>query len=183
MIYCHHVGTLQLNRWFQGNFSNEPSVIHLYNLAALEAGSVSIHNNCYNSLLYLIFSGGYESFSSLYPNYISHSERKDNQVTLGLSSLNLVEAPSPKSGETTPSPAFPIEVIENLYLGNHQCSMDSTALARNNIRYILNVTPNLPNHFEGNCDIDITYKQIPIQDHWSQNLSAYFPEAIAFIGE
>lgn len=136
-------------------------------------------------LIYIILSfllGGYEEFQSSHPEFVSQSERKDNQVTLGLSSLNLVEPPSPKSGEITPSPAFPIEVIKNLYLGNAKCSMDSEALVQNNIRYILNVTPNLPNHFEGDCSVDITYKQIPIQDHWSQNLSAYFPEAIAFIG-
>lgn len=106
----------------------------------------------------------------------------DRQVTIGLSTLSLVEEPSPKSGDITPSPAFPIEVVKNLYLGNAKCSMDSEALLQNNIRYILNVTPNLPNHFEGSSDVNITYKQIPITDHWSQNLSAYFPEAIAFIG-
>ena len=136
------------------------------------------------NILLLCSAAGYEDFSRRYPDYITVcAQSEDNQVTLGLSSLNLVEPSSPKSGEITPSPAFPIEVIKNLYLGNAKCSMDSEALLQNNIRYILNVTPNLPNHFEGSCDVDIKYKQIPIQDHWSQNLSAYFPEAIAFIGK
>jgi len=72
--------------------------------------------------------------------------------------------------------------MENLYLGNAQCARDSAALTEHNIKYILNVTEDLPNHFEG-TDCDIKYKQIPITDHWSQNLSHYFPAAIQFIGK
>uniref|UniRef100_H3A1W0 protein-tyrosine-phosphatase n=1 Tax=Latimeria chalumnae TaxID=7897 RepID=H3A1W0_LATCH len=45
--------------------------------------------------------------------------------------------------------------------------------------YVLNVTPDLPNIFEKNGEF--RYKQIPISDHWSQNLSQFFPEAIDFI--
>lgn len=130
-----------------------------------------------------LFTGGYKLFSSLYPEYIRREDSENCPVITGLSSLNLVEPLTPASSEATPSPSFPIEVIRNLYLGNAKCSMDSEALLKNNIRYILNVTPNLPNHFEGSSDVDVTYKQIPINDHWSQNLSLYFPEAIAFIGE
>lgn len=46
---------------------------------------------------------------------------------------------------------------------------------------MLNVTPDLPNVFEdlGN----IKYMQIPITDHWSQNLASHFPKAIEFIGK
>lgn len=54
-------------------------------------------------------------------------------------------------------------------------------LSKYNIKYILNVTPNLPNMFEH--EGDFKYKQIPISDHWSQNLSQFFPEAISFIGK
>ncbi|XP_036389508.1 dual specificity protein phosphatase 7-like [Megalops cyprinoides] len=78
-------------------------------------------------------------------------------------------------------PAFPVQILPYLYLG---CAKDSTNLAvlgQHNIRYILNVTPNLPNVFEH--DGEFKYKQIPISDHWSQNLSQFFPEAISFIDE
>lgn len=78
-------------------------------------------------------------------------------------------------------PAFPVEILPYLYLG---CAKDSTnldVLGRYNIKYILNVTPNLPNMFEH--DRRFRYKKIPISDHWSQNLSQFFPEAISFIDE
>lgn len=73
-----------------------------------------------------------------------------------------------------------MEILPYLYLG---CAKDSTnldVLGRYNIKYILNVTPNLPNMFEH--DRRFRYKKIPISDHWSQNLSQFFPEAISFIG-
>ncbi|XP_037095071.1 dual specificity protein phosphatase 7-like [Syngnathus acus] len=78
-------------------------------------------------------------------------------------------------------PAFPVQILPYLYLG---CAKDSTnldVLGQYNIKYILNVTPNLPNMFEH--DGRFRYKQIPISDHWSQNLSQFFPEAISFIEE
>jgi len=89
---------------------------------------------------------------------------------------------SPGTGAGNGSqPAFPVQILPYLYLG---CAKDSTnldVLGQHNIKYILNVTPNLPNVFEH--EGHFRYKQIPISDHWSQNLSQFFPEAISFIGE
>ena len=76
---------------------------------------------------------------------------------------------------------FPVEILPHLYLGNAANSEDSESLARHRIQYILNVTPDLPNVFES--DGSIKYMQIPISDHWSQNLASFFPQAIQFIGE
>ena len=39
----------------------------------------------------------------------------------------------------------------------------------------------MPNKFEN--DTTFKYMKIPISDHLSQNLSQFFPEAIAFIGK
>lgn len=76
---------------------------------------------------------------------------------------------------------FPVEILPYLFLGNAANSEDSQALARHSIQYVLNVTPDLPNVFE---DLgSIKYMQIPITDHWSQNLASHFPKAIEFIDE
>uniref|UniRef100_A0A1Y1LV60 protein-tyrosine-phosphatase n=1 Tax=Photinus pyralis TaxID=7054 RepID=A0A1Y1LV60_PHOPY len=76
---------------------------------------------------------------------------------------------------------FPVEILPYLFLGNAANSEDSQALARHSIQYVLNVTPDLPNVFE---DLgSIKYMQIPITDHWSQNLASHFPQAIEFIGK
>jgi dual specificity MAP kinase phosphatase len=76
---------------------------------------------------------------------------------------------------------FPVEILPHLFLGNAANSEDSQSLERHGIQYILNVTPDLPNVFEavGNYK----YMQIPIADHWSQNLASHFPKAIEFIDE
>ena len=77
--------------------------------------------------------------------------------------------------------SFPVEVLPYLYLGNARSSADLDALYRNGIGYVLNVTPDVPNAFAAMTD-RFRYMQIPINDHWSQNMAAYFPDAIAFIG-
>ncbi|ALC45147.1 Mkp3 [Drosophila busckii] len=75
----------------------------------------------------------------------------------------------------------PVEIIPHLFLGNATHSCDSNALQKYNIKYVLNVTPDLPNEFE-NLGI-IKYLQIPITDHYSQDLAMHFPAAIHFIEE
>lgn len=105
----------------------------------------------------------------------AESEPDRDSMSCGLDSEG---ATPPPSGLL---PSFPVQIMPNLYLGSARDSANVESLAKLGIRYILNVTPNLPNLFEKNGDFH--YKQIPISDHWSQNLSQFFPEAIAFIGE
>lgn len=77
-------------------------------------------------------------------------------------------------------PPFPVQIVPFLFLGNEENSLDLDSLERHNIRYVLNVTHNLANAFEGH---GLKYMKIPIEDHWSQNLASFFPQAIAFIEE
>lgn len=81
----------------------------------------------------------------------------------------------------SPTANVPVEVIPHLFLGNAKNSADMNVLKNCGITYILNVTPNVPNKFEE--DSTFKYMKIPISDHLSQNLSRFFPQAIAFIGE
>ncbi|KAG6920717.1 dual specificity phosphatase 9, partial [Chelydra serpentina] len=83
--------------------------------------------------------------------------------------------------EAASPPSYPVQILPHLYLGSARDSANMETLARLGIRYVLNVTPNLPNLFEEQGGF--RYKQIPISDHWSQNLARFFPEAIAFIDE
>ncbi|XP_037901071.1 dual specificity protein phosphatase Mpk3 [Glossina fuscipes] len=75
----------------------------------------------------------------------------------------------------------PVEIIPGLFLGNAMHSCDARALQKYNIKYILNVTKDLPNVFEASGGIQ--YLQIPITDHYSQDLAMHFPAAIQFIEE
>uniref|UniRef100_A0A4W4F6B8 Uncharacterized protein n=1 Tax=Electrophorus electricus TaxID=8005 RepID=A0A4W4F6B8_ELEEL len=66
-------------------------------------------------------------------------------------------------------PSVPIQILPHLYLGCAKVSANLDLLGQHVIEYILNVAPNLPNVFEH--DGYFKYKQIPIVDHWSQNLT------------
>ena len=133
----------------------------------------------------LYFAGGFGSFQERCPHFcISLQEPSEEQTIIGLESLRIScdtesgveEVPTPTSSTT-----FPVQVLPYLYLGNARNSADMECLYNNSIRYILNVTLNVPNKFDN--DPNFKYMQIPISDHWSQNLAHYFPEAIKFIGE
>lgn len=154
--------------------------------------------------LRLLFSGGFTAFQNLNRDWFeagSPDEVPDSDLSLeNLRITPLSESgssdseggpgdPSCDSGldggsEASPAndPPFPVEILPYLFLGNAENSADLEALQRHKIRYVLNVTPNLPNAFEDK-GLGIKYMKIPIQDHWSQNLATFFPEAIAFIGK
>lgn len=71
-----------------------------------------------------------------------------------------------------PSACFPVQVLQNLYLGNAETAGDRTTLDRHNIRYIINVTKDLKNAFED--EPDFHYYTIPVDDSHSQNLKKEF---------
>ncbi|KPP59810.1 dual specificity protein phosphatase 6-like [Scleropages formosus] len=145
--------------------------------------------------------GGFSRFQAEFPALCetnldsSSSGSSPSAQVLGLGGLRISSDSSDIESDVDPSSAtdsdgsplsnpqssFPVEILPNLYLG---CAKDSTnldILEEFGIKYILNVTPNLPNLFENAGEFK--YKQIPISDHWSQNLSQFFPEAISFIDE
>ncbi|XP_006900048.1 PREDICTED: dual specificity protein phosphatase 9 [Elephantulus edwardii] len=154
--------------------------------------------------------GGFSQFQTMYPHLCEARMQNEGGAqaaqasppapVVGLGTLFLSsETPNTNSEQerqpandcqqsrgTTPPPRgllppFPVQIVPNLYLGTAQDSANLENLATLGIRYILNVTPNHPNLFEKNGVFH--YKQIPISDHWSQNLSQFFPEAITFIEE
>ncbi|CAG07070.1 unnamed protein product, partial [Tetraodon nigroviridis] len=145
--------------------------------------------------------GGFNKFQSDYPEHCetnldcSCPSSSPPASVLGLGGLRISsdcsdgesdrEPGSATESEGSPlpnnQPAFPVQILPYLYLGCAKDSSNLDVLSKYNIKYILNVTPNLPNMFEH--EGDFKYKQIPISDHWSQNLSQFFPEAISFIDE
>uniref|UniRef100_A0A8D3AR31 protein-tyrosine-phosphatase n=1 Tax=Scophthalmus maximus TaxID=52904 RepID=A0A8D3AR31_SCOMX len=143
--------------------------------------------------------GGFNKFQSEYPEHCetnldcSCPSSSPPASVLGLGGLRISSdcsdgesdrepgSATESEGSPLPSnqPAFPVQILPYLYLGCAKDSANLDVLSKYNIKYILNVTPNLPNMFEH--EGDFKYKQIPISDHWSQNLSQFFPEAISFI--
>lgn len=132
--------------------------------------------------------GGFRNFEENYPEFCEGQEDKTTEKDiLGLSSLKIAEdsaygtCDSEDGDLDSPTSKVPVKVIPYLFLGNAKNSADLNVLKDHGITYILNVTPNVPNKFEN--DSTFKYMKIPISDHLSQNLSQFFPEAIAFIDE
>ncbi|KAK6175402.1 hypothetical protein SNE40_013873 [Patella caerulea] len=131
--------------------------------------------------------GGFTTFVQRFPEFCVSPENSENSI-VGLCNLRISEdsaygTSSDSENDGTPclqSP-FPVQVLPHLYLGNAKNSADLNQLKQNGIRYILNVTPNVPNMFAN--DDSFKYRRINISDHLSQDLSEFFPEAIAFIDE
>jgi len=75
---------------------------------------------------------------------------------------------------------FPVQVLDNLYLGDAATARDLDCLRRHNIQYIVNVTADVENAFED--DPTLTYMRIAITDHPSETPTSFFTAAINFIG-
>lgn len=85
-----------------------------------------------------------------------------------------------------PNPSCPLnvratEVLPGVYLGNASDAADHAFLTGNKIRYILNLTSQCPNYFEGKPQFH--YKQIKIEDSCREDIKNIIADAIDFIGE
>uniref|UniRef100_A0A0K8WK77 Dual specificity protein phosphatase n=1 Tax=Bactrocera latifrons TaxID=174628 RepID=A0A0K8WK77_BACLA len=151
----------------------------------------------------VVLQDGFSSFRQAFPEWCeddsaqnkemesSHSTQADQLMGLRSLRISTPHSDSTCSSSTESSDCestthhnineAPVEIIPGLFLGNESHSCDSRALQKYNIKYVLNVTPDLPNVFESSGDIQ--YLQIPITDHYSQDLAMHFPAAIRFIEE
>lgn len=179
---------------FNRHWRTRPVVLYDENVDAQNSTPTSIISLLFKKLKQdgakpFILSGGFKSFAEKFPDLCERLEvdtNSDSDLT-GLCNLKISEdsaygtCDSENGDLDSPTSHVPVEVIPNLYLGNAKNSADLDVLKNYGITYILNVTPNVPNKFEG--DNTFKYMKIPISDHLSQNLSRFFPQAIAFIGK
>ncbi|XP_059469659.1 dual specificity protein phosphatase Mpk3-like [Neocloeon triangulifer] len=145
-------------------------------------------------------NGGFGEFKARYPEWCESDAADVAAPLMGLRSLRISSSSSSASSSSGGGSSdvddadrcdsslgldedreFPVEIVPFLFLGNAVNSEDIEALQRHRIQYIMNVTPDLPNVFEDSGNI--RYMQIPIADHWNQNLACFFPKAIEFIDE
>lgn len=149
----------------------------------------------------VLLSGGYQDFAKVFPDYCTRTADagcESDKTVLGLRNLQICNRSESDLDPTDCDSGFSKEsdtsreawhtkelfrILDHLFLGNAETAADLKLLQDNNIRYVLNVTPNLPNVFETENTLGIKYMQIPIEDCVNENLSAYFDDAIGFIDE
>lgn len=141
--------------------------------------------------------GGFVHFEESYPHLCQCGEGNEIGKTLySLSALKLSDNNNNNSFDIglhgypqmrkepcryRPESSGPIEIIPHLYLGNKKDASDRKCLESYQIRYVLNVTHDLPNQFEQ--EDGFSYLKLPVEDTWEGNLFSLFPQAFAFIGK
>ena len=69
------------------------------------------------------------------------------------------------------------KVIDGLYIGDINDASNLQKLKNENIKYIVNVTADIPIYFQK----EFNYLRIPIDDHCSANISQYIQPAVDYI--
>ncbi|NWR61043.1 DUS4 phosphatase, partial [Bucorvus abyssinicus] len=122
-----------------------------------------------------LLAGGYERFSSEYPEFCSKTKSLSNvspptsaeSLDLGCSSC----------GTPLHDQGGPVEILPFLYLGSAYHAARRDMLDALGITALLNVSSDCPNHFEGHYQ----YKCIPVEDNHKADISSWFMEAIEYI--
>lgn len=89
---------------------------------------------------------------------------------------------------------YPTNIIDNIYLGNGYNASNYSVIRDYNIKYIVNVTKEIPNYYEyniisnNNCTIstynlDIKYFTIPIYDNAENHILEHIDKVLEFIEE
>lgn len=72
----------------------------------------------------------------------------------------------------------PDHIIDNIYLGNAYNASNSSLLKEMNIKYIINVTKEIPNHFQYQ---NIQYLQINVMDRKNDSMILHFDHILNFL--
>jgi len=81
------------------------------------------------------------------------------------------EVPAARGGECIS------KIIDGLYLGDIRCASNLQILQEHKIKYILNVTDDIPFFFKNNFE----YARIPIKDNPAVNISFFFNHSSSYI--
>uniref|UniRef100_A0A8D0V2W0 protein-tyrosine-phosphatase n=1 Tax=Sus scrofa TaxID=9823 RepID=A0A8D0V2W0_PIG len=128
-----------------------------------------LHETRAGPTLVYFLPGGFDGFQACCPDLCSESP--------ALPMLPENSRPDPRA------PLYdqggPVEILPYLFLGSCSHSSDLQGLQACGITAVLNVSASCPNHFEGL----LRYKSIPVEDNQMVEISAWFQEAIGFIGK
>uniref|UniRef100_A0A8C8AMR8 Dual specificity phosphatase 4 n=1 Tax=Otus sunia TaxID=257818 RepID=A0A8C8AMR8_9STRI len=164
------LGTERALAWeklFPSKSENAGNKSSLHHLSALALPGITL---CASLL-----TGGYERFSSEYPEFCAKTKSLSNvspptsaePLDLGCSSC----------GTPLHDQGGPVEILPFLYLGSAYHAARRDMLDALGITALLNVSSDCPNHFEGHYQ----YKCIPVEDNHKADISSWFMEAIEYI--
>jgi dual specificity MAP kinase phosphatase len=115
--------------------------------------------------------GGLKAFHAAYPELCSKPSKP--------LSPPFIFSPTTPVVEMDVDSAEIAEIAPHVFLGNERDASNRELLNKYSINHVLNVTSNIPTHFD--TDSSMSYKRLQASDSGCQNLKQYFGEAIAFI--
>ncbi|XP_028337760.1 dual specificity protein phosphatase 4 [Physeter macrocephalus] len=123
-------------------------------------------------------SGGYERFSSEYPEFCSKTKALATiPPAVPPSTAESLDLGCSSCGTPLHDQGGPVEILPFLYLGSAYHAARRDMLDALGITALLNVSSDCPNHFEGHYQ----YKCIPVEDNHKADISSWFMEAIEYI--
>ncbi|NWH73697.1 DUS4 phosphatase, partial [Piaya cayana] len=120
-------------------------------------------------------AGGYERFSSEYPEFCAKTKSLSNMSPP--TSAEPLDLGCSSCGTPFHDQGGPVEILPFLYLGSAYHAARRDMLDALGITALLNVSSDCPNHFEGHYQ----YKCIPVEDNHKADISSWFMEAIEYI--
>lgn len=103
--------------------------------------------------------------------------KQDKQLEAFVASLK-VERPL----KISPMAVMANEIVPGLWLGNEDAARNEQFMRKNNIKAVLNMTPDVPNHF---CSKNVEYMRIPVHDELRQTdfrqMKAFYRSFVAFL--
>ena len=150
----------------------DDNTVDLKDVAATQ--SIIILTNCLQkqNKSFRFLQGGLQAFQQTYSSMCTNPEP--------VASLPILFSPTSPELNVDIDTALVSEILPHVLIGNQRDASDREILAKLGVTHIINVTSQLPLHFE---DDGITYKRLPASDSGSQNLKQYFKEAIDFIDD
>nr|KAF6427443.1 dual specificity phosphatase 4 [Rousettus aegyptiacus] len=122
--------------------------------------------------------GGYERFSSEYPEFCSKTKALAAiPPAVPPSTVESLDLGCSSCGTPLHDQGGPVEILPFLYLGSAYHAARRDMLDALGITALLNVSSDCPNHFEGHYQ----YKCIPVEDNHKADISSWFMEAIEYI--
>jgi hypothetical protein len=120
----------------------------------------------------------FEHFNQSHPQWVEAEETDApliSQVLPPSAARTLLPLDSPAKIKI--SDLAPTAILPGLYIGAKKDAHNRKTLAALGVKAIVNVTKDVANAFPN----EIEYLNVPVDDHWSQDLSAYFDRAYEFI--
>lgn len=123
-------------------------------------------------------AGGYERFSSEYPEFCSKTKALAAiPPAVPPSTAESLDLGCSSCGTPLHDQGGPVEILPFLYLGSAYHAARRDMLDALGITALLNVSSDCPNHFEGHYQ----YKCIPVEDSHKADISSWFMVAIEYI--